>query len=200
MKFETDYEVDFSNRDPAGGTDELFYKRWSPRSFKKVEIAKEVLESIFDAARWSPSCYNEQPWLLVTSSGDGDMETFLDLLVEGNRAWAKNASLIGFIFSKKRFTHNDRPNAWASFDCGSAWMSIALQASLYGLYAHGMAGIKKDEVCKRLNVPGEDYDVICGFALGVIDCPQRLDADMAKREVPSQRKPLSEVWIQGVKE
>ena len=198
MSFETGYEVDFSRRDPAVGTDELFYRRWSPRSFRKSEIPPEMLEAIFDAARWAPSCYNEQPWLIVTSSGDGDMETFLDLLLDGNRAWAKNAGLIGFIFSKKRFTHNDKPNAWASFDCGAAWMSIALQASLFGLYAHGMAGIKKDEVCKKLDVAEEDYNVICGFALGVIDSPHKLDGDMAEREVPSQRNPLSKVWRQGV--
>ena len=199
MKFETSYKVDFSNRKPAAGTNELFFKRWSPRSFRKTEIPSNVLEAIFDAARWAPSCYNDQPWLIVTSSGHDDFEDFLNLLTYGNKIWAKNAGLIGFIFSRKRFAHSGKPNAWSSFDCGAAWMSIALQSSLYGLYAHGMAGIKKDEICTKLHVSEKDYEVICGFAIGVIDNPDKLETDMAKREAPSARKPLDEVWRAGLK-
>ncbi|MGR9072063.1 MAG: nitroreductase family protein [Gammaproteobacteria bacterium] len=197
MKFETGYMVDFSNRTPLEGVDEMFYKRWSPRSFRKTEIPGEILDAIFDAARWSPSCFNEQPWLFVTSSGDGDFGRFLDLLTEKNQEWAKNASLIGFIFARKNFTHNGAPNRLASFDCGAAWMALTLQASRFGLYTHGMGGIKRDEVCARLNVPEDRYDIVCGFAIGVIDVPEKLADDFRDREKPSSRNSLTEIWKRG---
>jgi nitroreductase len=198
MEFDTGYDVDFGRRDPAGGVSELFYRRWSPRSFCGTVIPLEVQRSIFDAARWAPSCFNEQPWLIVTSSGEEDFPVFLGLLAEGNRRWAVNASLLGFVFAKRRFDRNGKYNRWAQFDCGSAWMSIALQASLKGLYAHGMGGILGDLTYEALGVPEEDYEVVCGFALGAIDDPWKLPDDLADQEVPSARKPLDAIWRRGI--
>lgn len=195
--FTTDYEVDFSKRDPLPGVSTEFYRRWSPRSFRKVEIPENVLHSLFDATRWSNSAYNEQPWLFVTSSGEGDFPVFLDLLVESNQAWAKSASVLGFIFGRKRFTHNNKPNRWSFFDAGAAWMALSQQANRYGLYTHGMAGIHIDKVCPALGVPEEDYEVICGFAIGAIDSPEKLSEPLKKMESPSGRRALEEIWKQG---
>lgn len=197
--FTTDYSVDFSDRSPATGVDTLFSQRWSPRAFKKTEIPQATLTAIFDAARWSPSCFNQQPWLFVTSSGPEDFDTFVDLLMEKNQLWAKNASLIGFIFAKKTFSHNDNDNRFASFDCGAAWMSLTLQAARYGLYTHGMGGIKRDAVGPRLNISEQDYELVCGFALGAIDTPDTLPEETQAKEKPSPRKPLSEIWQAGIK-
>ena len=166
---------------------------------KKTEIPAETLTAIFDAARWSPSCYNQQPWLFVTSSGSDDFDSFLDLLVEGNQSWAKNASLIGFIFAKKTFTHNDTENRFGAFDCGAAWMSLTLQAAKYGLYTHGMGGIKRAVVASTLNIYEQDYDVVCGFALGALYTPEDLDHDTQSRAKPSTRPPLTDIWQQGIK-
>jgi len=134
----------------------------------------------------------------VTSSGEDDFPVFLDLLAEGNRRWAVNASLLGFVFAKKRFDRNGKPNRWAVFDCGSAWMSIALQASMEGLYAHGMGGIHGDRTYDALGVPEEDYEVVCGFAVGAIDDPWKLPEDLAEQEAPGARKPLETMWRRGI--
>ena len=196
--FSTDYSVDFSDRVPAPGVDPLFFQRWSPRAFKKTEIPTETLETIFDAARWSPSCFNEQPWLFITSSGADDFDTFLGLLMEKNQAWAKNASLIGFIFAKKTFSHNATDNRFAAFDCGAAWMALTLQAAKFGLYTHGMGGIKRDSVASVLKVSDLEYEIVCGFALGAIASPDILDEDTQSREKPSTRKSLLSIWQPGI--
>ncbi|MBL4743744.1 MAG: nitroreductase family protein, partial [Cycloclasticus sp.] len=133
--------TDFSNRDLTTGVNEQFLQRWSPRAFKKTTLPEDTIKSIFEAARWAPSCFNEQPWLFVTSTGDNDFDTFLGLLNESNQLWAKNAGLIGFIFAKKAFTHNGSDNNKAKFDCGAAWMSLTLQANMHDLYTHGIGGI-----------------------------------------------------------
>ncbi len=46
MKFPVPYKIDYSNRDPEFGVDELFYQRWSPRSWKKTSIPDEVVATI----------------------------------------------------------------------------------------------------------------------------------------------------------
>jgi nitroreductase len=111
--------------------------------------------------------------------------------------WAKNASVLGFIISKKHFTHNDKNNRWANFDTGAAWMGLTLQARKFGLYTHGMAGIKRDEVYQIFGIDQEKYRVICAFALGIIDKPENLDESFQKIEKPSARKPLEEIWKIG---
>ena len=112
MKFETNYKPDFGKRDPHPSVDELFYGRWSPRSFQKVEISPKILESVFDAARWAPSCFNEQPWLFITNKNESDFEMYLELLDEWNQKWAKNATKIGFICAKRHFKRNGNENAF----------------------------------------------------------------------------------------
>ncbi len=192
-QFKPPYEVDFSRRDPAAGVDELLHRRWSPRSFKKVALPEHTLRVIFDAARWAPSCYNDQPWHFITNVGAADFDSFLELLVAGNQQWAKNASLLGFIVARKHFRHNGKPNNSAAFDCGAAWLSLTLQARRFGLYTHGMGGIKRDEVYPALGLDAEKHQVICGFALGVLDAPHDPDAD----ERPSARTPLAAIWHRG---
>jgi len=41
---------------------ELFVKRWSPYAFSDQPVPEEDLRSLFEAARWSASSFNEQPW------------------------------------------------------------------------------------------------------------------------------------------
>ena len=197
MRFKSHYVADFSDRHPEPITDKLFSERWSPRAFKKAEIPEVALQAIFDAARWSPSCFNEQPWQFITATNTSDSEfgVFLNLLVEANQLWAKSASLLGFIVASKNFARNNKPNATASFDCGAAWMAMTLQANKFGLFTHGMAGIKYDEVYTALNINPASHDVICGFALGVLDSPDTLPEGFKEKEKPSPRKPLNDIWV-----
>jgi len=198
MDFSTEYQPDFSHRDPAAGVADFLWQRWSPRSFKKVEIPAETLSTIIDAARWSTSCFNEQPWLIMTSSSPEEFALYHSLLTEKNQVWAINASVLGFMVARRHFAHNQKPNRWAAFDTGSAWMYLTLQAREFGLYTHGMGGIKVQEVHSQLEIPVEEFEVICGFAIGAIDMPEKLPTEeLLEREVPSGRHPLSAIWRHG---
>ena len=193
--YEPPYAADFSQRDPAAGVDELFYKRWSPRAFRKMPLPEEMLRSVFDAARWAPSSYNAQPWMFITNTDDADFSLFCSLLNEGNQKWAQNASLLGFIAARKHFGDDNRPNQCASFDCGAAWLCMTLQARRFGLYTHGMAGIKREAVYATLGIDAEKYHVICGFALGVLAAPTA--AAPSSNRKPSPRRPLHGIWHRG---
>lgn len=198
MKYSDIYQIGYDRRKDCGQEDKLFVHRWSPRSFRREELPEEVLRSIFGAARWTQSCFNEQPWLFITESGPSDREIFLDLLKPSNREWAAKGSLVGYIFAQKNFTGSGKPNRWAAFDTGAAWMAMTLQARMYGLYTHGMAGIEREAVYEALHVPEEEYEVMCGFVIGVIDSPDKLDEPLRDREKPSARKKPGETWIRGI--
>lgn len=195
MNYPIPYAADFGQRDPAPGVDTLFVERWSPRALRKVEIPEAELRTIFDAARWSPSCYNEQPWRFVTSTS-ASFATFLDLLVEANQGWARNAAVLGFVFADKKFSRNGDDNALAVFDSGAAWMALTLQARQLGLYTHGMAGIAWDRAHAALGMDPEQYALCAGFAIGVLDTPDGLPEPARAMERPSPRRPLAEIWRQ----
>jgi len=180
---------DFSLRDPEEGVNELFHQRWSPRTFKSMPIPKENLRMIFDAARWTPSCYNEQPWLFITST-EKTHHIFANLLLEGNQTWAKSAPVIGFVIANRHFQRNGKENGFFEFDSGAAWMSLTMQARKLGLYTHGMGGVKFDEVYTALNIDVNQKQVLCAFALGELE-----EAENAEERVTaSPRKPLADIW------
>lgn len=186
-----------NGRQPEYAIDPIFINRWSPRAFDSTPVSEEVVKSLFEAARWSPSCYNEQPWLFLYAVSGEELKLFRSLLVEFNQTWAVNAPVIGFLFARRRFARNDKPNDWAAFDSGAAWMAMTIQARMLGLYTHGMGGFHKDRVYETLGVPEDDYEAVCAFAIGMYGDREALPDDMKKTERPSDRKPLSEVAIRG---
>ena len=188
--------MDFSQRDPVDGVDPQFIQRWSPRAFEPGPLAPGQRERLVDAARWAPSCFNEQPWRFYLSS-EQTFDEYLALLLEANQAWAKHASVIGFLVGRRRFRRNDKPNDFSDFDCGAAWMSLCLQARAEGLYTHGMAGIDQAGIADYLGLDPTADKVIMGFAIGRIGDPASLDEGMRERELPSPRLALADIWLAG---
>lgn len=185
--------INFDARENSTGVDDLFIQRWSPRAFEKTSIDDATLTRILEAARWSPSCFNAQPWRIYTSTEE-TFDACLNLLVEGNQSWAKDTSVIGFIVAEKNFEHNGKPNSFAAFDCGAAWMSLTLQARMEGLYTHGMGGIKADEVAQYLKIDTEQSEVVMGFTIGKLADLSQLSEEQQSNETPNSRKSLSEIW------
>ncbi|HVT27380.1 MAG TPA: nitroreductase family protein, partial [Lacipirellulaceae bacterium] len=184
-------------RQPDHPVEELFVARWSPRAMTGAPLANGELETLFEAARWAPSTYNEQEWrFLFARRETPQWQTFFDLLVEGNQAWCKNAAALVVILAKKTFTQNGKPNPVHLFDAGAAFENIALQGSLMGLVVHGMQGFDFDKARAALKVP-DDYDVTAMFAAGHAAEPDTLPEQLRAREKPSGRKPLAEIVCEG---
>lgn len=185
-------------RQPEYDVDPLFVERWSPRAMSGEEISEAELMSLFEAARWAPSSFNNQPWRFVYARRNTPhWERFLDLLVEGNRSWAKAAAALVVILSKKTFDRNNRPSRTHSFDAGAAWENLALQGWRKGLVVHGMEGFEYEKAREVLRVPG-DYDV---EAMAVIGRPGRkedLPEKLQEREKPTARKSLFEIVFEGM--
>ena len=88
------------------------------------------------------------------------------------------------------------PSATHSFDTGSAWGYLALQASISGWHAHGMAGFDKERARVELDVPAE-YSVEAAVVIGKLGDKSALPEVLQGRELPSPREPLSVLAFEG---
>lgn len=184
-------------RKPTYPISPLFLNRWSPRSMTGESLSEEELMSLFEAARWAPSSYNNQPWIFIYAMRDTPQwNAIYSLMIEFNQTWTKNAAALVVVVSKNAFYHNGKPARTHSFDTGAAWMSLALQATLSGLVAHGMQGFDYDKAKTTLQIP-EDYTVEAMIAIGKRAPKEKLPPEIAEREAPSTRRELNEIVMKG---
>ncbi|MEQ1756149.1 MAG: nitroreductase family protein [Micropepsaceae bacterium] len=181
--------------------DPRFTQRWSPRAFDPRPITHDQLASLFEAARWAPSCLNSQPWRFVYAMRDtGDWQRFVDLLTPNNQSWAKNASALVIVASHTQMAFpgstNFVPSPTHSFDTGAAWMQLALQAVEQGLQTHGMAGFDRERAARDLDIPS-DYRVEAAIAIGWPGDKASLPEALQAREMPSPRNPISRFAFPG---
>ena len=112
-----------------------------------------------------------------------------------NRLWAQKAPLLIFLVANKQFTSTGKPNRHAQFDCGAAWLSLALQARKLGYYAHAMAGFSEKKVIEILNLDPDKHEAMAAIAVGRLGNIDHLPADLKQMEAPNQRKPSTEIAI-----
>lgn len=186
-----------SHRSPEYPVDPLFPGRWSPRSMSGAHIDTATLMNLFEAARWAPSSNNNQPWRFVYASrGSLDWPRFLGLLNATNQSWCANAGALVVIASKNTFDRDGKPSITHSFDAGAAWMSLALQADMLGLVAHGMQGFDYGRAADTVGLPdGHSIEAMC--ALGHPAPAENLPEGLRAREFPSGRKPLADTVFAG---
>jgi nitroreductase len=186
-----------NSREIHADVDPIFPSRWSPRSFSDKAVDPKLIEGLFEAARWATSCYNEQPWRFVYAVEQPHRQKFTEALVEQNRLWAAKAPVIGFVLCRRNFSENENPNRHAAFDAGSAWMSLALQAHLSGLYAHGMAGFIMDKAYEVTGADRKKYDIMAAFVVGYMGEPGALPAKYRDMESPNTRRDLNEIVFEN---
>ncbi|MFP4228216.1 MAG: nitroreductase family protein [Salinivenus sp.] len=180
--------------DAAHDIDEVFRTRWSPRAFADRPVEPEKIRRMLEAARWTMSSYNEQPWRYVVATKEDEeaYEALLNCLIEGNQAWAHLAPVLMMSFVKTTFDRNDEDNRCAEHDVGAASAALTFQATKMGLYVHQMAGIRQDRARTTFNVP-DDVEPMAGLAVGYLGDPEQLpEGRRAAERRPRSRKSLSE--------
>src|SRR5207302_8454186 len=134
---------------------ELIRERCSPRAFADKPVPKDVLRSIFEAARWAPSSFNEQPWAYIVATKDDkeNFEKLLSVLVDFNVQWAKSAPVLALAVAKLAFANNNAPNRNAQYDTGAATALLSVEATARGLAVHQMAGFDAEKARKVFEIP-----------------------------------------------
>jgi nitroreductase len=178
---------------------ELIARRWSPYALAERSVSDDDLRSLFEAARWAASSYNEQPWsyIVATKANPAEFERLLSCLVEGNQAWAKAAPVLGIGCTRLDFTRNGKPNAAAIHDLGLASATLTLEATARGLSVHQMIGILPQRARELYRIP-EGVQPVTGLAIGYAADANILPDGYRQRDLaPRQRKPLAEFVFGG---
>src|SRR3954453_20745377 len=184
---------------PAHPIQELIARRWSPYAFADRPVPDDDIRSLFEAARWAASSYNEQPWsyLVATKADPEAFNRLLSCLVEGNQAWAAAAPVLALGCTSLRFALNGKPNAAAVHDLGRAGASLTLEATARGLFVHQMIGILPDRERELYRIP-EGVQPMTGLAIGYAADPDTLPEKYRERDLaPRTRKPLVEFVFGG---
>jgi nitroreductase len=179
--------------------EELLKRRWSPRAFADRPVEPEKLLSLWEAARWSASTANQQPWyfIVATKQDEAEYARLLGCLRENNQQWATRAPVLMVSVAKLTFDANSQPNRHAFHDVGLAVANLIVQATALGLSVHQMAGIYPDRVRELYGVP-DGFEPVAGVVLGYAGDPAILPEDLLQRELaPRVRKPLESFVFQG---
>ena len=178
---------------------DLIRNRWSPYAFGDRTVSADDLRSLFEAARWAASCYNDQPWYYIVARREqpGEFAKMLSCLVEGNQKWAQYAPVLALGLARNNFAHDGKANRHALHDLGQASANLSCEATARGLQVHQMAGILPDKARELYGIP-DDVEVVTALAIGYADdsdtAPETLRAkDKSRRG----RRPINETVFEN---
>ena len=177
----------------------LLAERWSPYGFDDRPVPVADLRSLFEAARWAASSYNEQPWnyLVAIRENAPEFEQLLGCLVVANQAWARTTPVLVLCVVSLRFAQNNQDNRAAVHDLGLAAGNLVMEATNRGLSVHQMIGILPDKAREVYQIP-EHFEAWTAMAIGYKADPTTLPDALRERDLtPRQRKRLSKFVFTG---
>ena len=170
-------------------------ERWSPRAFDIGRgVADEDLMALLEAARYAPSCFNEQPWRFFVAREPEIRAKMLGVLSENNQKWAAKAPILILLLAKQMFDKSGKTNRWHLFDAGTAWGYFGLEAQRRGLITHAMGGFNVAKARETFAIP-EDYDLIAVVAVGYYGNKADLAPEHLEKEKPGSRKETEELLV-----
>jgi nitroreductase len=185
--------IQYKTASTKHSVNELIKKRWSARAFSERAIEREHLNVLLEAASWSASSMNLQPWQywFAEKSNAASFQKFYDCLMPGNQIWCKNAAVILLCLAEKDMP-NGQPNRYALHDAGAANTTLLLQAADLDIYGHMLGGYDHAKALELLNIP-DHLEPVCFIALGYLGDVDQLEEPFKTRETaPRSRKPVEE--------
>ena len=161
---------------------EILQKRRSTVLFSNQDIEAGIIARIFEAARWSASSRNEQPWRFIyVLKGDENYENIASSLAEFNQKWARNAPMLLISVAKTISDYQQKENRYAWHDTGMAYANLVFQAVHEGLSVHPMGGYDRDQLTKALRIP-EGFSPVLVAAIGYKSESRGFSAELLERE------------------
>ena len=179
----------------------LLQSRWSPYAFDPGRsVSTEDLTALFEAARWTMSSFNAQPWRYIVGVRERNRAAWqqvFDVLFEGNQSWAGNAPVLAIGLAEKNFEHNGKPNRTAQHDLGAASACLTVEATARGLAVHQMAGFDRKKTRASFGLV-DTIEPVTALAIGYHDSANDVDKALAERDRrPRERKPLPDLILRG---
>lgn len=166
---------------------DLLRGRWSPRAYSTQPVETEKIKSFLEAARWSPSASNQQPWrFIIGFRGDETYRKLVDSMVEFNRLWAVTAPVL-LLAVAKTTNHKGDPNTAAIYDLGQSVAHLTFQATADGLFVHQMGGFDAAKAVEAFGIPDE-FRAMTIIAVGYIGDPEILHENLRKMETTPRER------------
>ncbi len=124
--------------------------RRSIRNFKDKSISEKDITMILEAAQWTPSASNKQPWRFIVIKDKDLLKKISGTAVYGK--FLKNAPLAIAIIGKK----TENPN-WYIQDATLASMSMMLMAWSLDIGTCWIGTMDREKVKNFLSLSEEDY-------------------------------------------
>lgn len=170
-------------------------ERWSPRGFDDQKaLTREDLIPAFEAARWSPSASNKQPWSFVVGlRGDATFALIASHLKGFNPTWAPSASAL-IVNLVHPVDADGAENAFAAYDLGQAVAHFSVQAHSAGMVVHQMGGVERDSLAADLGIADTERIMsVSAVGFAATDRTRVPEAVNERDASPRNRKPLAEV-------
>ena len=179
----------------------LLEQRHSPYAFDpNREVSAEDTRALFEAARWTMSSYNAQPWRYIIGVKTRDVATWERIhrvLLDGNKPWAANAPVLALGVVEHNFEYNGKPNKAAAHDLGASSAMLTVEATARGLVVHQMIGIDPDQACGEFEITGS-LEPLTALAIGYAGSPDDVDETFAERDrKPRERKSMESLLLGG---
>ena len=187
--------------DTSATIHEIIAARWSGRAYDPDKpLSKEQILSLFEAARWAPSCYGDQPWRFIVFDKNTNKTAWdkaIACLSEGNQTWASNAPVLLLASANSILTKTGTENRWGGYDTGAAAENLCLQATALGLMAHQMGGFDADKTRTLFNIP-EQFTPMAMIAVGYQLAEADIPEELTEREYnPRQRNAINDNFFNG---
>ncbi|MBK9125040.1 MAG: nitroreductase family protein [Chloroflexi bacterium] len=177
----------------------LLAKRWSSRAFSDDPVAPELVTSLLEAARWSASSFNEQPWRFIVATRDDPDEhaRLVACFSTSNQRWVPRAWVVMIALAVDTYGVDGSKNRMAQYDVGQAVQNMVVQASAHGLNVRQAAGIDVARIREEYAVP-DGVTILCGVMVGYPGDPDTLVDPLPERErQPRTRRALSDIVFGG---
>ena len=176
----------------------ILKRRWSPRSFDSRPVEAEKLRRLFEAARWAPSSFNEQPWrFMLGIKGDETWEKIFDSLLEWNQQWAQSAPVLVMSIGSTHYDKTGKENDVYKYDVGQSVAHMTFQAYEEGLVMHQMGGFSKKKAIAHFDIP-EQFQPLTVSAIGYQADPSLLPEEYNKLEFSERhRNPITQQVFAG---
>jgi nitroreductase len=174
---------------------EILHARKATRSISQEPLPENIIVELIEAARLTPSCYNNQPWRFLFLESAEALAKGYDALSRGNRAWASRAPLLIVGYSRRDddcILPDGR--AYHEFDLGMSAMNLMMAATHQGLVARPMAGFDPEKIRHSFKLdPNAQPLVMIAVGLPLDDESHLSDRYKGIGEKPRQRKDASEI-------
>lgn len=179
----------------------FFLKRRSIRAFGNQKVTLEQVNKLFDACKWAPSAYNEQPWMYMFALKENELafEMFTDCLVEANQKWAKDAQVLMLSLGKKINNQTNSENKYFMHDVGAANAYLCLEAAALGFQAHQMAGFDRKKTIETFNIDEQLFCPVTFIAIGYAADLETLPENIRTAETRIRNRNNNETFTKLIK-